>query len=440
MSKQLKINFVVNPGGPLTGSIQVPGDKSISHRSLLLGALANGITRITGYLDSEDIAATRQVLQALGVHFRQQGQQLEVHGAGLHGFKAPAQALYFGNSGTSVRLMAGILAGQSFDSELTGDASLSKRPMRRVADPLMQMNADIRTTAAGTLPMQIHGGRKLAGIDYHLPVASAQLKSALLLAGLYAGGRTCIHEDAVTRDHTERMLRYFGCPLEMEGGTVCLTSQELRACDVEVPADISSAAFFIVAACITPGSELVLQGTGINPTRNAVLDILKRMGAEIQVHNPREVSGEPVADIHVRYGELHGIEIPESLVPVAIDELPVIMIAAACARGVTVLTGAAELRVKESDRIAAMADGLHRLGIKVETMADGMRVEGGRFRAGEVDSHTDHRIAMAFSVAGLVADGTVSINDCINVNTSFPGFTGLMRSVGAGITEVGDDA
>ena len=439
MQTSSQLSYTSKPGGPLRGSVQVPGDKSVSHRALLLGAIANGVTTIRGFLDSEDTHATRQVLQMLGITINDVKGALRVSGNGLHGFQRPSGPLYFGNSGTSVRLMTGLLAGQAFDTVLTGDESLSKRPMRRVAEPLRLMNADVETSGTGTLPITVHGGRQLHGITYDLPVASAQLKSALLLAGLCASGRTCVREPAVTRDHTERMLRHFGCELEVSRGQVCLNSQELSACDIDVPADISSAAFFMVAALITPGSDLVLRRTGINPTRDAVLEILTRMGADIELENRLELSGEPVADIRVRHSELTGITIPEALVPIAIDEFPALMVAAACAAGTTVLTGAAELRVKESDRIEAVAAGLRALGISVETYPDGMRVQGGRFEGGEVDSCTDHRIAMAFSVAGLAAAGPVTIHDCRNVNTSFPGFVDLMRSAGAGLVSSGDD-
>jgi len=401
----------------------------------MLAAIADGDTHVSGFLDSEDTAATMAALQAMGVVIDRHGpHDLTVHGVGLHGLQAPAAALYFGNSGTSVRLMAGILAGQRFATRLTGDASLSHRPMHRIVDPLQQMHAVIECSEQGTLPIDIHGGSTLSGMTYSMPVASAQLKSALLLAGLYASGKTCVIEPAVTRDHTERMLAHFGCHIEIDGRQICVSGQPLTARDIQVPADISSATFFIVAACITPGSDLLLQRIGVNPTRDAVINILQSMGADISLQNRQQISGEPVADIRVRYSRLHGIAIPEQLVPIAIDEFPAILVAAACASGTTVLSGAAELRVKESDRIQAMEAGLQQLGIKAEARADGMVVTGGKPGGGEVNSFTDHRIAMAFTIAGLAASAPVTVRDCTNVNTSFPGFTDLLQGVGIDVS------
>lgn len=426
-----RIDYRISGGVPLCGSMPIPGDKSISHRALMLAAIADGVTHVSGFLDGADTIATLHALQAMGVCVTRNGpHDLTVHGAGLHGLKPPAAPLDLGNSGTSVRLLAGLLAGQSFDSELTGDASLARRPMRRVVSPLREMRADITCSAAGTLPIRIRGGRQLQGITYAMPVASAQLKSAVLLAGLYAAGETCVIEPAPTRDHTERMLAHFGCRLDRSERRIGISSQSLTARDIAIPADLSSAAFFIVAACITPGSDLYLEQIGVNPTRDAVLDILQSMGAAITLHNRRELSGEPVADIRARHSPLRGITIPVHLVPIAIDELPAILIAAACAAGTTSLSGAAELRVKESDRIEAMASGLRRLGIQVGTRDDGMIVEGGQFKGGVVESYTDHRIAMAFTIAGLVAQGQVRVQDCVNVNTSFPGFAESLRRLG----------
>lgn len=434
MSGNIRIDYTVRKSASLQGVVKVPGDKSISHRSLMLAAIAEGCTHVQGFLDSEDTKATMAALQAMGVNIDRRGpHELAVHGVGLHGLRAPASSLYFGNSGTSVRLMSGILAGQGFACQLTGDASLSGRPMLRIVEPLRLMHADIECSDQGTLPINIRGRRGLTGMTYTLPVASAQLKSALLLAGLYASGSTCVIEPAVTRDHTERLLAHLGCALDITGRRICISSQPLTARDIEVPADISSAAFFLVAACITPGSELLLEQVGVNPTRAAVITILQAMGADIELLNRRELSGEPVADIRVRHSVLQGIDIPQELVPIAIDEFPAILVAAACANGTTVLSGAAELRVKESDRIQAMAAGLERLGIRIEVRQDGMLVEGGKPGGGEVDSFTDHRIAMAFAVAGLAATGPVMVRDCSNVNTSFPGFTGLLRGLGVDI-------
>ncbi len=430
--------FKVSPGGQLTGRLRVPGDKSISHRSIMLGSLADGVTEVSGFLEGADSLATLQAFRAMGVTISDPADgQVTIEGVGLHGLQAPAQALDLGNSGTSMRLMSGLLAGQSFDVTLSGDASLSTRPMRRVVDPLLQMGARIETTTAGTAPLQVRGDTPLHGIDYVMPVASAQVKSCLLLAGLYAGGTTCVTEPAPTRDHTERMLSGMGYPLLSEAGQVCLEGgHALQAIAIDVPADISSAAFFLVGASIAPGSELVLEHVGMNPTRTGVIDILQQMGAAIDVSNRREVGGEPVADLHVRAAELHGIEIDPALVPLAIDEFPAVFVAAACASGRTVLTGAEELRVKESDRIQVMADGLQQLGIAATPTPDGMLIDGGRLTAGQVNSHGDHRIAMAFAMAALSAQGTIEILDCENVNTSFPGFVGLASKTGLAI-EIG---
>jgi len=429
------LHYTVGPGGRLTGRVRVPGDKSISHRSIMLGALADGITGVSGFLEGADSLATLQAFRALGVDIvGPEHGRVTIQGVGLHGLRAPAAALDLGNSGTSMRLLSGLLAGQPFDVTLTGDASLSSRPMRRVVEPLTQMGARIDTAADGTAPLHIHGGAALHGIEYVLPVASAQVKSCLLLAGLYAGGTTCVTEPAPTRDHTERMLQGMGYPLRRAAGRVCLAGGgRLQAIEIDVPADISSAAFFLVGASIAPGSDLVLEHVGMNPTRTGVLDILRGMGAAIEVHNPHDVGGEPVADLHVRAAELHGIDIDPALVPLAIDEFPAVFVAAACARGRTVLSGAAELRVKESDRIQVMADGLQALGIEATPTPDGMVIQGGRITAGQVDSHGDHRIAMSFAMAGLRAQGDIRILDCDNVRTSFPGFTDLAAHCGLAI-------
>ena len=417
----------------LQGRIRVPGDKSISHRAVMLAALAEGVSDCSGFLDSADTRASVAAFREMGVRITQEDDTLAVDGVGLHGLSAPPAVLDLGNSGTSARLLLGVLAGQRFASSLTGDESLLRRPMRRVADPLNAMNADVRITPEGTLPAQITGNRRLRGIEYELPVASAQLKSALLLAGLYAEGKTVIIEPAPTRDHTERLLAHFGCPVSRSGNRITITGKSLQANRVQIPGDISSAAFFLVAGCIVPGSDLVIEGVGFNQTRHAVLEILRMMGADIRIANVVEASGEPVTDVRVKYRPMHGITIPAALVPVAIDEFPAIMVAACYARGETVLKDAAELRVKESDRIQALADGLGRLGIAVETHPDGLCVSGGRPGAGIVDSHGDHRIAMAFTVAGLAAAGPVTVRDCNNVDTSFPGFTDCARQLGCRI-------
>jgi 3-phosphoshikimate 1-carboxyvinyltransferase len=422
----------VQPGSKLTGRVRVPGDKSISHRSVMLGSLAEGTTRVSGLLEGEDVLCTLAAFRAMGVQAQgpEEGR-LVIEGVGLHGLKAPTQPLDMGNSGTAMRLMAGILAGQKFDSVLIGDESLSKRPMKRVSEPLNSMGARIETVDGGRPPLRIKGGSTLHGIQYKLPVPSAQVKSSVLLAGLFADGETSTTEPAPTRDHTERMLRGFGYEVNVSGATARLTGGgRLRACDVDVPADISSSAFFLVGASIAPGSDLLLEHVGMNPTRVGVLNILRLMGADIEIMNPREVGGEPVADLRVRSARLRGIRIPEDQVPLAIDEFPAIFIAAACADGETVLTGAEELRVKESDRIAVMAAGLKRLGVGASETPDGIVIRGGNIGGGEVDSRGDHRIAMSFSMAALRATGPITIRDCKNVDTSFPGFAALATGAG----------
>lgn len=438
MFSMTDLTFIVEPGGVLRGRWRVPGDKSISHRAIMLGSLAEGVTAITGFLEGEDCLATLQAFRAMGVRIEgpEQGR-VTAHGVGLHGLRAPAGPLDMGNSGTSMRLMSGILAGQAFDTVLTGDASLTRRPMRRVTEPLARMGARIEAAAGDVAPLWIHGGQRLQGIDYTLPVASAQVKSCLLLAGLYAAGVTRITAPAPTRDHTQRMLEGFGYPLWREGEhTVALTGGgRLLGTEIDVPADISSAAFFLVGASIAPGSDLILEHVGVNPTRTGVIDILRLMGATIEVLNPRLAGGEPVADLRVRHAPLHGIRIPEPLVPLAIDEFPALFIAAACAEGVTVLTGAQELRVKESDRIQTMADGLMALGSAAAPTADGIVIQGGALSGGTVNSHGDHRIAMSFAMAALRASAPITIQDCANVNTSFPGFVALARSAGLTIQE-----
>jgi 3-phosphoshikimate 1-carboxyvinyltransferase len=429
--------FLAKPGSSLSGRIRVPGDKSISHRSIMLGSLAEGTTEVEGFLEGEDALATLQAFRDMGVVIEGPHHgRVTIHGVGLNGLKAPAGPLYMGNSGTSMRLLSGLLAAQPFDTTLTGDASLSKRPMNRVAKPLREMGAVIETGPEGRPPLNIKGGQLLTGMDYEMPMASAQVKSCLLLAGLYAAGRTSVTEPAPTRDHTERMLRGFGYPVSVEGSTASVESgHKLSATRIEVPADISSAAFFLVAASIAEGSELVLEHVGINPTRTGVIDILKLMGGDIILENQREVGGEPVADIRVRAARLKGIDIPEDLVPLAIDEFPVLFIAAACAEGRTVLRGAEELRVKESDRIQVMADGLITLGVKAEPTPDGIVIEGGTMGGGEVWAHGDHRIAMSFSVASLRASAPIRIHDCANVATSFPNFLALAAEVGINVAE-----
>lgn len=428
------ITFQVQPGGSLRGEIRVPGDKSMSHRSIMLGSIAEGVTHVRGFLNAEDAMSTLEAFRAMGVNIEGPvNGEVTIHGVGKHGLKAPEKPLYLGNSGTSMRLLSGLLAGQAFDCTLTGDKSLESRPMKRVTAPLAQMGAVIETQPDGTAPLHIKGqAGKLKGLHYAMPIASAQVKSCLLLAGMYAEGETSVTEPAPTRDHTERMLNGFGYPVVREGSTAKINSHgKLTATEIDVPSDISSAAFFLVGASIAPDSDVTLKHVGINPTRTGVIDILRLMGANIDVLNEREVGGEPVADLRVRSAQLKGIAIPEELVPLAIDEFPVLFVAAACAEGQTVLTGAKELRVKESDRIQVMADGLQILGVDAQPTEDGMIINGGRpIGSGEVDSHGDHRIAMSFSIAALRASGPIIINDCANVNTSFKEFPALATQLG----------
>ena len=429
---QHNVRYLARQGGSVRGRIRVPGDKSMSHRSIMLGALAEGVTEVDGFLEGEDSLATLKAFRAMGVQIEgPDNGHVTIHGVGMHGLKAPQGDVYLGNAGTGMRLFAGLMAGQAFDTTLTGDASLSKRPMNRVADPLRLMGACIDTADKGRPPMHIHGGQPLKGINYDMPMASAQVKSCLLLAGMYADGETRVTEPAPTRDHTERMLNGFGYNVRREGATAIIQGGgRLQGGAIDVPADISSAAFFLVAASITPGADLVLEHVGINPTRVGIINILQSMGADLTLSNEREVGGEPVADIHVRYAPLTGIDIDDNQVPLAIDEFPVLFIAAANATGTTRLRNAAELRVKESDRIQAMADGLAAIGVEHTVYDDGIDIVGGRYHGGRIDSHGDHRIAMAFAVAALRADGDIDIHDCANVATSFPNFKTLADTVG----------
>jgi 3-phosphoshikimate 1-carboxyvinyltransferase len=427
-------SYLVERTANVSGTIRVPGDKSISHRALMLGGIAEGITEVRGFLESEDCLATMRAMRALGVRIEQStAREIRVRGVGRTGLKGAEHTLDMGNSGTAMRLMTGLLAGQAFDSELSGDASLLQRPMERVATPLRQMGGRIET-ASGKPPVRIRGGASLTGIRYELPVASAQVKSAVLLAGLYAQGQTTVIEPAVTRDHTERMLLSFGCRLDAAHGEIRLTPpQRLEACALEVPGDFSSSAFFMVAGAIG-AAALTIAGVGINPTRTGLLDILGLMGADLRVVNHRSAGAEPVADVEVRPASLQGIRVPEHLVPLAIDEFPALFIAAACAKGETLVTGAAELRVKESDRIAVMAEGLKALGVACEVLPDGIRIQGRPERAvfsgGTVDSHGDHRIAMSFAVASARSRAPIRILDVANVATSFPDFPGVARAAG----------
>ena len=427
--------FRAQPGGSVAGTIRVPGDKSISHRSIMLGSLAEGITEVSGFLEGEDALATLQAFRDMGVVIEGPNQgKVRIHGVGLNGLQAPPGPIYVGNSGTTIRLLSGLLSAQQFDTELSGDESLAKRPMERVAKPLRLMGAEIETGEGGRPPLKIKGGQPLKAINYDMPMASAQVKSCLMLAGLYADGTTSVTEPAPTRDHTERMLQGFGYEVDVEGSKVSVSNGgKLTATEIDVPADISSATFFLVAAAITPGSDLTLEHVGINPTRVGVINILKLMGADLELLNEREVGGEPVADIRIRYAPLKGIRVPEDQVPLAIDEFPALFIAAACAEGETVVTGAEELRVKESDRIQAMVDGLKALGADIEGTPDGAIIQGGELHGGEVFAHGDHRIAMSFTIAALRSTGEIKINDCANVATSFPTFIGLAQEVGLNV-------
>ena len=426
------LDWISHASGPLRGEVVVPGDKSISHRAIMLAALAEGSSHIGGFLESEDTRATAAIFRAMGVQIdTPSASRRIVHGVGLHGLAKPDAALDCGNSGTCMRLLAGLLAGQHFDTTLVGDASLSRRPMRRVIEPLAAMGARIGAQPGGVPPLRLGGDVRLHGIAYSSPIASAQVKSAVLLAGLYATDQTEVREVHPTRDYTERMLAAFGWPIDFSRGRVRLSGgHRLRATGVDVPGDFSSAAFFIVAATLVPGSELVLRGIGLNPRRSGLLQVLRAMGADIGEEHRREQGGEAVADLVVRHAPLAGIEVPIDWVPDMIDEFPVLFVAAAAANGTTTIRGAGELRVKESDRIVAMANGLRALGIDVVETPDGALIEGGTFSGGSVDSVGDHRIAMSFAVAGLIAKDAVRIADCANVATSLPAFVELANASG----------
>ncbi len=431
----MSLTWLASRGEALTGQITVPGDKSISHRAIMLGAIAEGITRVTGFLEGEDTLATALIFQQLGVKIETSSpSERIIHGVGLHGLRASGEDLDCGNAGTAMRLLAGLLAGQSFRSKLIGDASLSKRPMRRVIEPLSLFGGSIESQTGGLPPLIIDSNKSLQGIEYKTQVASAQVKSAILLAGLYARGETIVHEPHPTRDYTEKMLAAFGWPIEYRPGFARLSGgHRLQAANIQVPADFSSAAFFIVAASVIPGSDLLIKSVGMNPRRTGLLTALRLMGANIEEHNCREQAGEMVADLRVTYAVLSGVEIPEAVVPDMIDEFPALFVAAASASGETRISGAAELRVKESDRIAVMSDALRKLGAQITETPDGAIIQGGTLHGGEAHSHGDHRIAMSLAIAGQLAAGTVKIHDCDNVATSFPNFIGLSKSVGFGL-------
>ena len=427
------MDFRVEPSTLHDATVTVPGDKSISHRALMLGSIANGTTDISGFLAGADCLATLQAFRQMGVEISEQdATTLTINGVGAHGLSAPDGDLDLGNSGTAMRLMAGLMAGQTFPCTLSGDASLNSRPMERVITPLTQMGAAIDSDCDGTPPLQISGGLRLQAINYRLPLASAQVKSCVLLAGLYADGRTSVTEPAVTRDHTERMLRTMGVNVTAESGSVSIQGgQQLTGTAIDVPADLSSAAFVILAVLMANKAEVVIENVGVNPTRIGVIDILLAMGGDISLQNPRSLGDEPVADIRVRSSDLNGCDVDPALVSLAIDEFPVLFVAAAAASGKTSFSGVGELRVKESDRIAAMAAGLRALGIQVDETKEGATVHGGQFSGGNVDSFGDHRIAMALAVAACTASDPVLISNIDAVETSFPGFAEVMGLLGA---------
>lgn len=437
------VTYRLEPAASLQGEVRVPGDKSMSHRAIMFGAIAHGVTDVRGFLEGEDSLHTLAAFRSMGVEIRRGAPgEVTLVGRGPAALKAPSDTLYLGNSGTAMRLMSGLLAGIGLPCTLSGDDSLNGRPMRRVVEPLNRMGANIVSEADGTPPLILSGdgmagGASLEGIEYTCPVASAQVKSCLLLAGLHARGRTVVHEPGVTRDHTERMLRGFGVTVDVDGLTASIRGgQQLQATAVDVPGDISSSAFFLVGAAMTPGSRLRLPGVGMNPSRDGVLQILRLMGASIGVENPRLAGGEPVADLVVEGSRLRGIDVPRELVSLAIDEFPALFIAAAAAEGTTLVSGAAELRVKETDRIQVMVDGLRALGADLDATPDGAVIRGGgRLAGGTADSRGDHRTAMSFAIASLIADGAVVVRDCANVDTSFPGFVDTARGVGLAISE-----
>ncbi len=432
-------SFVVSPGTNLHGDMTVPGDKSMSHRSIMFGAIANGVTEVSGFLEGEDSLHTLAAFQSMGVRIERGGPgEVSLHGQGIGALQTPSSDIYLGNSGTGMRLLTGLFAGLQMPCTLTGDGSLNGRPMRRVTDPLAQMGAHIGTTDAGTPPLVIRQSDRLKAIEYTCPIASAQVKSAVLLAGLHASGKTVVHEPAVTRDHTERMLRGFGVDVSVSGLTSSIVGgQTLSATTLTVPGDISSSAFFLVGASMTPGSKLLIKGVGLNPSRTGVIDILRLMGASIEVENLHETGGEPVADLRVIGSQLKGIDVPEELVSLAIDEFPALFVAAAAATGTTVVSGAEELRVKETDRIQVMADGLRALGADITDTPDGAKIVGKRLSGGVADSCGDHRTAMSFAMASLISDGPITVLDCANVNTSFPGFSHIAAATGLNIEERG---
>lgn len=424
-------SLTIKPAGPLKGTIAVPGDKSITHRAIILSALAEGDSTISTYCRGEDCLNTMRAFQAMGIQIEERPEQLRVRGKGFWGLTEPAQPLDCGNSGTGIRLMAGVLAGQDFFTILTGDDSIRRRPMGRVVKPLREMGAAIAGRKGGELaPLAITGSR-LRGLTYTSPVASAQVKSSLLLAGLYAEGVTRVSEPRRSRDHTERLFRYFGIPVQEDGSTVSIQGRPSvgwAGKPVVVPGDLSAAAFFIVGASLVPGSDVTMTSVGVNPTRTGVLEILTEMGANIQVLNRRNEAGEPVADLRVRAASLHGIRIGAERIPQTIDEFPILCVAAVLAEGETTITGAGELRVKESDRIATMTTELRKMGASIEETNEGLIIQGlgamktKRLRGAACTSYGDHRVAMSMAIAGLTAEGETKIQDTDCIETSFPGF------------------
>ncbi len=413
----------------------MPGDKSISHRAVLLGAVANGQTVIHDILLGEDVRMTINAFRSCGADIQQNGSIVTIEGKGLRGLQKPHSDIYCGNSGTALRLLVGLFAAQNFPIRFTGDESLSTRPMLRVVEPLRQMGAKIDLSDRNSAPVTITPSDQLNPIVWKLPVASAQVKSAILLAGLYAAGKTTVIEPEVTRNHTENFLEAFGCPVERDSDKISVTGGSyLQGQQIQIPADFSSAAFFIVAATITPGSDITLKEVGINPTRTGLLDVLNSMGARVEILNRRFVGSEAIAEIRVRYSDsLEGTVVDPDLIPRMIDEIPVLAVAAACADGVTVISGCEELRVKESDRIHSTTVGLENIGISVSERHDGLVIQGGKLNGGTVDSFSDHRIAMAFAVAGSVSESGVEVLNCDCVNTSFPGFATLSKNIGMNV-------
>lgn len=424
--------FKVEKTNPLRGTMEIPGDKSISHRAIILASLAQGKSHVYGALESEDVIATKLAMRAMGVNItRKSSNCLEVYGVGINGLQAPKFHLDMGNSGTAMRLLCGILIGQKFGCELTGDQSLQNRPMIRVTKPLSEMGGDIETSRDGFAPILIKPASQIIGIKYDLPVASAQVKSAILLAGMYGSTKTVLHEGTQTRDHTERMLKVFDYPIKIDHGFIQISPNGvLKPTQLTVPGDFSSAAFFIVAASIINGSVLNILNVGVNPTRTGLLQVLEMMGAKIEIGNLRSINNEPTADLTIRSSKLHGIDISPSLVATTIDEFPILAIAAATASGKTSITGAKELRLKESDRITTVVNGLRAIGIEVTELPDGMIIQGGEFIGGTIDSQGDHRIAMAFSIAGTTSTHPIKVLDCKNISTSFPNFINSCKELG----------